>query len=191
MRRAQGIVGHGGQYLLGTGDYQPIVSGHLVLDYPWTYQGNSQGSDCAGFAICWAWKLKRHRPGFNQGAWASVSDDINCNSAIEDGAHRQELFTLVHADSAVMPGDLLAYPTFRVPDHAHNLLTFIGHVGLVESVPGNFKYGDWKSLGILQCHGPNYRSPGVVRTDGQIWATHDSIWPKPEHRTQVVRPRTH
>jgi hypothetical protein len=189
VARARGIVGRGGQYLLGTGDYHPI-KGTNATDLPWTEKGGEQGSDCAGFAICWAWKLQRHRPGFNVGAWASVSDDINCNSALEDGLHKQELFVTCPEGEKVMPGDLLLYPTIRIKDKDGDVHTFIGHVGLVENVPLDFKYGDWRRLGIIQCHGPNHYKPGVVRSDGSIWAHHDTLWGKPEHRSRIVRPRS-
>jgi hypothetical protein len=53
-----------GQYVLGTGDYRPTTTS----DTPWTVNAGLTGSDCAGFAICWAWKLVRHRPGFNKGS---------------------------------------------------------------------------------------------------------------------------
>lgn len=182
VARAQAIVGKGGHYFLGEGDYNVGKPGNPPgLDLPWTGEG---GSDCAGFAICWAWKLRRHRPGFNSGPWASVSDDVNCNSAYEDGLHKQELFVAVKPGEQVAPGDLLLYPTFVLGGKR-----FIGHVGLIESVPDGFTYGDWRRLSILQCHGPNGYTPGVVRTDGSIWAHHDMVWPKEAHRAHVVRPK--
>src|SRR5215831_17450620 len=102
------MVGNGGQYELGTGGYRPGAAD----DKPWTTAGSGAvGSDCAGFAISWCYKLPRHRAGFNAGAWASVADDLNCNSAIEDADHKMELF--VRATGAVQPGDLIAYPTIR------------------------------------------------------------------------------
>lgn len=172
----------GGIYLLGTGDYLPRNG----QDLPFTPNANGMmGSDCAGFAICWAWKLRRHRPGFNRasGAAATVVDDINCNSALEDGAHAKELF--VTGITLPQPGDLIMYPTIVLAGH-----TFIGHVGLVESVPTNYAPGEgWQRLGIIQCHGPNGFHPAVVESDGSIWDHHDHVWPKAEHRTQCVRPR--
>lgn len=187
--RARSMVGKGGQYLLGTGDYSPRKD--TGVDLPWTQKGGEEGSDCAGFAICWAWKLRRHRPGFNVGAWASVSDDINCNSALEDGLHKQDLFVTIPEGSEVKPGDLLLYPTIIIKDKDDGEVhKFIGHVGLVEFIPYSFKYGDWRHLGIIQCHGPNHYKPGVVRSDGTIWAHHDSNWGKPEHRSRIVRPKT-
>lgn len=195
VQRAQSIVGKGGQYILGTGDYKPKDIHGVVTDLPWTNYWkrtspwfNIPGSDCAGFAICWAWKLQRHRPGFNHGAWATVSDDINCNSAMEDGLHKQELFTTLAEGSHILPGDLLLYPTFSIPVDGKSK-EFIGHVGMVELIPPDFKYGEWSKLTIIQCHGPNGRGPAVVRTNGGTWTKHDSLWSKPEHRTRVVRPK--
>jgi hypothetical protein len=186
VQRAQSVVGKGGQYILGTGDYAPKTVGQVETDLPWTSKGGRSGSDCAGFAICWAWKLHRHRPGFNKGAWASVTDDINCNSALEDGLHQQELFETLPEGYCVHPGDLLLYPTIRLKIDG-KVKQFVGHVGLIELVPRNFKYGNWSDLTILQCHGPNYRTPGVVRTSGRIWDHHDDNWGKLEHRTRIVR----
>ncbi len=176
-------------YLLGTGDYAPDKK--TGKDLPWTKRDGRLGSDCAGFAICWAWKLQRHRPGFNVGSWASVSEDINCNSALEDGLHLMELFTTLPEGSCIQPGDLLLYPTIRlkVKNGAKTeTKTFIGHVGLIERIPIGFRYGNWSALSIIQCHGPNGFVPGVVRTDGSIWMRHDINWGKLEHRTRVVRP---
>lgn len=189
VQRAQSLVGHGGQYLLGTGDYRPKKVKEKDVDFPWTSNGYEEGSDCAGFAICWTWKLRRSRLGFNVGAWASVESAINCNSALEDGVHKQELFTTLAAGAKVQAGDLLLYPTHRAKVDG-KVLTWIGHVALIELVPGDFVWGDWRKLTVLQCHGPNHYKPGVVRTDGMIWAHHDLTWEKEEHRTHVVRPKT-
>ena len=179
VSRLARMVNHGGQYVYGTGDYDP----HDFLDLPWTMSKRMAGSDCAGAAICYAWKLVRSRPGFNKGAWASIEDDINVNSAMEDGCHKNELFQWV-ATRDVQPGDLLCYPSFTFGGK-----DFIGHVALVEFVKprfaGSYRFMD---LVVLQCHGPNGFRPGVVRTDGSIWDHHDSIWPLPEHRTKVIRP---
>lgn len=183
VARAQSIVGRGGMYLLGTGDYWPHTEAGAPIDTPWTGKGGSWGSDCAGFAISWAWKLRRHRPGFNTGSWSTVSDDINSDSALQDANHKQELFT--HVDVPAK-GDLIIYPSIYISGHR-----FIGHVGLIEAVPAEWdpQAPQYSLLGVLQCHGPNGFKPGVVRTDGSVWAHHDSIWPKPAHRTQIIRPR--
>ncbi len=181
MQRALSLVGNGGQYVLGTGDYL----GESLP--PWTYRGTLLGSDCAGFAMCWAYKLPRHRKGYNVGSWSTVSDDINCNSGIEDAQHARDLFELVVGSP--QPGDLLTYPTFTV-----SYKRFIGHVGIVVGVSRALEWDpampQYDLLDIAQCKGPNERKPAVVATDGSVWAHHDTLWPKPQHRTVVLRART-
>lgn len=175
--RARSAMTMGGQYVLGTGDYNEPDN-----DLPWTTNKYGTGSDCAGFAICYAWMLKRHRPGFNVGSWASVSDDINCNSMLEDAQHAGELGAVVSVGAR--PGDLLLYPTIRIKG-----LEFVGHVCIIENVPAGWVVADgYHHLTVLQCHGPNGFKPAVVRTDGSIWDHHDSVWPKDEHRSHIVRP---
>lgn len=181
LKRARDVAYQGGQYLLGTGDYWPHSEGGSFVDLPWTSKAGVWGSDCAGFAICYAWKLTRHRPGFNKGTWATVSDDINSDSALQDARYKQELFVEV---TAPRPGDLLIYPSIYIKGKR-----FIGHVGLVESVPAVWTVGEYNKLGILQCHGPNGFRPGVVRSDGSTWTKHDVVWPKEAHRSALVRPK--
>lgn len=184
LHRARAMVNAGGQYLLGTGDYWPHTEAGNPVDLPWTMLGNKWGSDCAGFAICYAWKLKRHRPGFNRGSWATVSDDINSDSALQDAHHRKELFDTFTGPP--QPGDLIIYPSIYSGGKR-----FIGHVGFIEVVPDDWDVAnpDFTRLVILQCHGPNGYRPGVVRTDGSVWQHHDHLWAKPQHRTQIIRPK--
>jgi hypothetical protein len=189
VQRARRIANQGGQYILGSGSYHPKTLGGVLNDVPWTIgPGGLVGSDCAGFA-CWAYKLPRHRPGYNHGSWATVSDDLNTNSWIEDSEHERELF--YPATSRPEPGDLLCYPTITLlgSDGEHH--TFIGHVGIVVGVE---RATSWDSghprydlLDVAQCRGPNGRAPGVILTDGSIWLAHDERWPKWEHRTKVLR----
>lgn len=170
VARALALVGRG-VYELGTGD---IAS------------SGDDPRDCFGFAVCEVYGIPRHRPGFNIGPWATVSDDLNCNSAIEDADHAGDLFE--HA-LRPEPGMLIAYRTIRLAWHP----PFIGHIGIVvdasrclEWDPSSPRYD---LLGIVQCHGPNGQRPGIVRTDGSIWAHHDMLWPKPEHCTAMLRVR--
>src|SRR4029077_5698407 len=118
------VAARDGQYELGTGDYRPSNG----VDLPWTQNGGPLGADCCGFAINWCYGIVRHRPGFNVGPWSTCSDDINCNSAIEDAKHGGDLFALV--DDARKPGDLLAYPTIYITGHG----AFCGHVCIVTGV---------------------------------------------------------
>lgn len=170
---AKGLVGQM-VYWLGTGDCDTANWGR---------------SDCAGFAICRCYGLRRHRPGFNKGPWAHVEDDINTTSAIEDADHNRELFERV-TSGPPRPGDLLCYPTFRLPGRTK---PFIGHVAIVVGV-GRLLEWDWSRptwsyLDVVQCAGPNGRKPGVIATDAHHWDEHDITWPKPEHRSALIRVR--
>ncbi len=179
VKRALSIVGQGGVYWLGTGDYKP----NGMRDVPWTTNNGGTGSDCCGFAINWCYQIVRHRPGFNVGPWSSVSDDINCNSAIEDADHAQDLFE--RCDTP-FPGALIAYPTIRILSHV-----FVGHVAIVTGInrvgAWDATAPNWTLLDVAQCCGPNGRGPAVIKSDGAIWSHHDTMWPKPEHRTVMLR----
>jgi hypothetical protein len=176
-------------YELGTGDYRLSAQG----DLPWTTSTDGlAGSDCAGFAMCWCYQLPRHRPGFNAGEWATVSDDINTDSAIEDAQHAGELFALVTTYPLV--GDLLVYHTIPAFGGAG---PWIGHVSIViddsrlRAWMGMSRANTWDTprydlLDVAQCCGPNGRRPAVIKTDGSIWAHHDQMWPT--HKTVVLRP---
>lgn len=165
------MVGHG-VYQLGTGD---ITS---QADEP---------RDCFGFAYNECYGVKRHRPGFNHGPWATVEDDLNCNSAIEDADHAEELFERIFTP---FPGALLVYPTIRLAGHPQ---PFIGHVGIVVGVSRCREWDhdnpQYALLDVVQCHGPNGRKPGIVATDGSVWDAHTRNWPKPEHRSVMLRPK--
>jgi hypothetical protein len=179
VERAKSLIDKGGQYVLGTGDY-------LGDDKPpWTARGDMIGSDCAGFAISWCYTLRRHRPGYNHGSWATVSDDINCNSILEDAAHARELFVFVAPDDRPRPGDLLTYPTVSHDGRRH-----IGHVGIVIGVDraGDFRLDkpDWSLLDVAHCCGPNGREPAVVRTTGARWNVQDRTG-RPGQRTRLLR----
>jgi hypothetical protein len=89
VERALSLVGQAGSTCSALAPTTPS-------DLPWTRDPAGQlGTDCAGFAISWCYKLPRHRQGFNAGPRATVSDDLNCNSAIEDADHKRELFERV------------------------------------------------------------------------------------------------
>lgn len=170
---ARSLIGTG-VYQLGTGDCDTPIGG---------------ASDCFGFAFDRCYGVRRHRPGFNVGAWASVTDDLNCNSAIEDTDHRRELF--VRGMGAPQLGDLVAYPTFTIKDAAGSPHRFIGHIAIVIGVSRVRGWDpaapDWSTLDVAQCCGPNGRRPGVIASDGSIWNHHDHVWPKPEHRSVLLR----
>lgn len=186
LLRTIAVVGRGGQYVLGTGDYRP----RGTVDLPWTTRDGMTGSDCAGL-ICYAYKLRRHRHGFNRGKWATVCDDINTDSLVEDAHNRQELCEVIHRPE---PGALIVYKSIRIVAKQFKL---IGHIGLIESVPAEWPMRTspadyltpqpYELLSVLQCKGPNGRAPGVIRTDGSIWSKHDAKWPKEGHRTVLLR----
>lgn len=199
VERARRLIGLGGQYVLGTGDYKPSVIAGRLVDVPWTERNGMTGSDCAGFAICWCYKLKRHRPGFAAGRvpreyWdqSDVDDDINCNSLIEDALTAKEVCELV-VDAVPVPGDLLVYASLRLELASGQLFKNIGHVGIVISndrafgVPWSKDHPPYHLLDIAQCKGGNGRTPAVIKTDGSLWEHHDEVWPKPAHRTFVIR----
>lgn len=199
VARARSIIGKGGQYALGTGDYRPRVINGSSIDVPWTERESDHtiGCDCAGL-ICWAYCIRRHRPGYNSthGQRYDVIDDVNCNSMLGDAMGAMELFQL--ATDAPQPGDVVAYPSFYLHDsygrpllHDGQPLHFIGHTGLVIGV-SRVSAWDWNHprfelLDIAQCRGPDGRAPGVLATDGSIWAHHNDVWPKPEHRAYLLR----
>lgn len=162
-----------GQYILGQGDYNAgtcITCGHNNQDVPWT--GPGRGSDCAGFAIAFCWKIPRHRPGYNRGPWSSVTDWVNVNSLMEDAIHTQELTQAGYFDTSPEPGDLVCYPSFEYADKQ-----FIGHVGIVTYVTSDYKKGLYSLLRIAQCHGPTGFKPGAVITTGDVFQHHNTTWP--------------
>lgn len=186
-----------GEYELGTGDYRPRVIGTYLIDVPWTDAGDKRGSDCAGFAISWCYKLRRHRPGFNKGGGFDVEDDLNCNSVLGDAMGARECFEL--ATGVPKPGDLLVYPSFylydasgaKLRDEAGHVRQWIGHVGIVVNnkrvTMWDSKHPRYDLLDVAQCRGPNGRKPGILLTDGSIWLHHAEVWPKPQHTVYVVR----
>ena len=184
VQRALSLVGQGGQYLLGTGGYRPTA----VPDLPWTELDGELGSDCAGFAISWCYKLPRHRPGYNHGVWSTVEDDLNCNSAIEDADHAGELWERVLTPA---PGCLILYPTIRLQGHPQ---PWIGHVKIVTGVTRCTTWDgaapDWSLLDTVECCGPNHRQPAVVAGTGATMLGHDRLWPRAEHRTMMLRAKS-
>jgi hypothetical protein len=210
VQRARRFINRGGQYVLGTGDFHPhAIAGHWV-DVPWTERDGQLGSDCAGFAISFAYKLRRHRPGYAKGMvpmdfrdQADIDDDINVNSCIEDALTTMDLFKIVgiedsESENTVKPGDLLCYPSLRLTLNDGTRFRNIGHVGIViETIrvgaAWNWMHPPYHLLDVAQCKGPGPhdgqpgRSPAVIQTDGSLWEHHDVVWPKPAHRTVVLR----
>lgn len=177
LERMLALVGKPIPYVLGTGD-----------DTGPTGRNGMIGFDCFGAAFNYAYGVPRHRPGFNRGKWATVSDDLNCNSAIEDSEHKRELFTPV-ADGDEKPGDLILYPTIYIKRLLRPTLKFIGHVQMIVSIPpGWHRSHGFALLKVVHCHGPTGRVPGVTIGRGDACDRHDEQWGKPEHRTRIIRP---
>lgn len=172
LARMLSLVGKPIPYYLGTGD----ATGQT------TRRDGKRGMDCAGAAMAYAYGLPRHRPGYNHGSWATVSDDINTNSGIEDAEHARDLWTI--ADDP-LPGDLIAYPTIHL---AAVPRPFIGHVQMIVEVPAGWTPAmGWAALKVAHCHGPDGRVPGVTISDGSACDRHDENWHKDEHRTKLLR----
>lgn len=188
-------------YRLGSGGYHRGTFG-TVNDVPWTPDTHGVvGSDCWG-AIKFAFALVGHRPGFNTSLKRSkfdildVTDDINSNSAIGDARTKQELFVELKHDDVIQVGDILTYPTIMLPnkertdwlrDEDGDVLRWIGHGQLVKS-PGGARVGSqYSGIEVIQCYGPNNRRPAIRITDASAMDKHDERWPKPEHRTTVLR----
>ena len=192
VTRLLSVEDNGGMYILGTGAYQA-----LAPSKPWTHgqyldslgqRVDGWGSDCAGAAISFAYRLRRHRPGFNSQPRATVSDDLNVDSIVEDAdparGGRQELGELV---AVPQPGDLLITPTIRLPAQK---FTMMGHVRLVLDVSRwRTAAPRWADVIYLECRGPNGHRPGVTRNTGEGVDQHDKVWPKPLHRAALVRIR--
>lgn len=144
------------------------------------------GWDCAGAAVAHAFGLFRHRPGFNRQMHATIEDDLNVDSIIEDAdparGGRLELGELVTIPA---PGILLMTPTIRIP--AKNFVE-PGHVRMILDAtrwnPAAPRYAD---VVYLECRGPNRRAPGVVRNTGESVDQWDAVWPT--HKAVMVRIR--
>lgn len=202
-------------YRLGSGGYTSRSVGQSALmrynvdelDYPWSADRSGVvGSDCAG-AICYAYALVRHRPGFNKFAYdrfdiLDVEDDLNTNSMIGDATHGQELFVKVPPGRPLQVGDVLAYPTIMLTvttgvapmqhtdwlrDDDGNPRKWIGHCQLVKEPRAMLSGGPYTNAQVIQCYGPNDRRPAIRVTDAHVMDAHDDRWPLPEHRTQVLR----
>lgn len=181
--RARSLVGRG-TYVLGAGGYHPIHIGDV--DLPWTpHEGIDDACDCWGFAGSWCLKLPRHVPGFNRGAWATVSDDANCDSAIEDAEHVRQMFTVAKVPQV---GDLLVFPSIRDPITKKRLR--IGHVGIVVTVRAlewDVKAPAYDLLDVAQCR---VARPAIGVTNGAGWLWRDVYrgQKNPAWRSRLVRP---
>jgi hypothetical protein len=177
-----------GQYAWGTGNYDPK---HPEL-FGMTTNHDLQGWDCAGAAVCHSFRLFRHRPGFNRQPHATIEDDINVDSILEDAdperGGRCELGELVTIPA---PGILLLTPSIHLEANEHHgKFDEPGHVRLIiDATRWNPAAPRWADVIYLECHGPNKHTPGVTRSTGESVDRWDAKWPKPMHRAAMVRVR--
>lgn len=181
IQRAVKHVGRG-TYGLGKGGYDPKHP-----DDPFANANGIEQADCWAYSVSYAYKLPLHRPGFNRGAWATVADDVNCDSGIEQAEHRAEvadvLFEVVDRPEL---GDLLVFPSVRGPDGKR---IRIGHVGIVVGLcaewdPAAPQFG---ALEVVQCQAS--RKPAVIRGPGSGWMFRESFKGAvdPRWRTRLLR----
>lgn len=177
-----------GCYTWGGGHYDPAHPELLGM----TSVHDMMGWDCAGAAISYAYRLFRHRGGFNAQPAATVTDDLNVDSILEDSdparGGRQELGEIVTVPA---PGVLLLTPTIRLPATADRA-AFVqpGHVRLIlDATHWTPAAPRWADVTYLECHGPNGHTPGITRATGESVDRHDGLWPRPFHRAAMVRIR--
>jgi hypothetical protein len=177
-----------GCYSWGAGGYHPANPKQLGMTLG-EDTALGLGWDCAG-AVVHALRLTRHRPGFNRQMHASITDDLNVDSLLEDAdpdrGGRGELGQLVTTPA---PGILLLTPTIKIPEKHFDEP---GHVRLILDASGwNPAAPRWADVIYLECRGPNGRRPGVVRDHGASVDKHDADWPHDFTRADgtLVRPR--
>lgn len=158
VERALALLGRTEPYVLGTGDYRGIGRD------PWTTRKDGRtGCDCWGL-IAHAYRLPRHRPGYNKGRWATVSDDMNCDAAIEQAEHITDDAVWAPAGDQPAIGDVLVWPSIRGPDRRR---LRIGHVALVVDVPAEWQPERYDWLTVVQCQ--SSREPAIMRGPGSAW----------------------
>lgn len=173
-----------GCYVWGGGRYDPAAPLKLGMTAP----NGVEGWDCAGAAISYAYRLFRHRPGFNRQPGASVTDDLNVDSILEDSDVRRggalELGELVNVPA---PGILLITPTIRIPPKGFHEP---GHVRMVlDASKWKPEAPRWTDVVYLECCGPPGRAPGVIRNTGGSVDRWDAEWPAWNRRAALVRIR--
>jgi hypothetical protein len=163
-------------YMLGDGDWRPGWT------TPWTSRHGILGGDCR-VAFLWSYAIPADRPGYNHGAWSTCADCVSYNSLLEDAEHGHDLVELV--TDAPREGDILAYPTIHLQGHPQ---PFIGHGAIVVSV-GRWDGQHFGSLDIMQVCGGPARKPAAILSDGHHFDDQRAQWPKPEHRSRLIRVR--
>jgi hypothetical protein len=173
-----------GCYVWGAGHFDPDHPEMLGMT---TVKGMT-GWDCAGAAVSHAFELFRHRPGFNAQPQATVSDDLNVDSILEDADPRRGgLLELGELATIPAPGILLLTPTIRIP--AKNFVD-PGHVRLIiDATKWDPSASKWADVTYLECCGGPGRAPGVIRNTGESVDKWDSVWPKWNMCAAMVRIR--
>ncbi len=168
VHRASLLLNRTESYVLGTGTYLPAAS----VDLPFTRNPRGYGCDCYGF-VTWCFKTPRHRPGYNHGKWATVSDDVNCDSSIEQAEHFHEIEDRLW-ESVDRPalGDLLVYPSIRGPDRTR---LRIGHVGIIVKLCAEWdpKEPQYGLLTVIQCQ--SLGAPAIKLSTGVGWLHRESF----------------
>lgn len=163
IARAHELLGKGWPYVLGTGNHRGPTrtkrrDGTL----------SALGFDCWGFAGSWAYDQPRHEPGFNKGPWATVSDDRNCDSSIEEAEHVGKAYRVIDRPEG---GCLLVMPSIR---DATGKRIRIGHVWLAVIVPDEWDPArpEYDAITTLQCQSrlnPAIRIGPGPRGDGRAY----------------------
>jgi hypothetical protein len=171
IARAHALLGKGFPYILGTGNHK----GATVLrrkDRPPT----PLGFDCWGYAGSYAYEQPRHEPGFNRGPWATVSDDRNCDSAIEEAEHIGKAYEVIDRPEL---GCLIVMPSIRDENHKRIRM---GHVWMAVVVPDVWdpKRPEYDDIITLQCQASSHPAikmgPGP-RHDGRTFhGITDDAW---------------
>lgn len=176
------------EYQLGAGDYDRR-----------TDATPQRAFDCCGFAISYAWKIRRHRPGYNRHTRASellphgatVVDDVNVDSFYEDAAYGvQELGVALLQHEAPRPGDLAITRSIRKGDVLHApAFSEMGHVRMFTKGPVAWdpNHPSYASCTLVQIHGPN-GTVGPVVSSGLELDHWNANWPTPRFCVVVVRP---
>jgi hypothetical protein len=155
VARVLSLLGQGYPYVLGTGNRRGATRKRLK-DGTWS----KYGFDCWAVADSYAYDNPRTDPGFNAGPWATVTDDRNCDAAIEEAEHIGKHYQVIDTPEL---GCLIVMPSIR---DKHGTRIRIGHVwhavGVPEVwVPSRPRYD---TIDTVQCQART--SPAIKRGPG-------------------------
>lgn len=170
-RIAIAAVGETWPYVLGGGNHKGPTR---VQRKDGTY--TPIGYDCWGFAYSRCYDEPRTVEGFNRGnPNATVTDAINCDSAIEEAEHFGQRFRVVAGPARI--GNLLVMPSIRAGELERRgkrtgTRVRIGHVWIVVGVPAEQPARAYADYDTVQCQAS--RKPAIKRGPGP---THDArLW---------------